>query len=215
MEFVTSNWYVMCWAAKWAGGKEVYHSAINGRSENDKKVMKDLWRLFNEADVVVAHNAVKFDCRRVNTRFIANKIPPPAPYKIVDTLLQARKHFSFTSNRLNDLGKFLGLGEKIDTGGFKLWKQCMNGHKQSWAKMVEYCRRDVVLLEAVYNKLLPYITHPSINQSGGCPKCGGQVQARGWAYTKAGKYQRVQCKKCGSWGRSRTGEISKEAIVGI
>jgi len=125
MDFVTSNWYILCWGAKWLGDKKVMTGAINGTGENDGKIVKDLWKLFDEADIVIAHNAIKFDCRRVNTRFIANGLTPPSPVKVIDTLREAKKHFAFTSNRLNDLGEFLGVGKKIKTGGFELWKKCM------------------------------------------------------------------------------------------
>ena len=72
MDFVTDDWYVLCWAAKWLGSNRIMSSGIYKKSENDKQVMKDLWKLLDEADIVVAHNAIGFDCKKTNTRFIAN-----------------------------------------------------------------------------------------------------------------------------------------------
>jgi len=208
MDYVSSPWYVLCWSAKWLGEKEIMSAGVNNSSENDKSIIRKLRKLFDKADVVVAHNAKKFDVRRVNTRFIANGMTPPSSYRVVDTLLEARRSFSFTSNRLNDLGKFFGLGEKIDTGGFELWKQCMAGNKVAWNKMVRYCKNDVVLLEKIYLKLRPYMKqHPNLGIYENrelCPKCGsGEIQNRGYAYTNQCKYQQFVCKNCGAWARGK------------
>ena len=157
---------------------------------------------------MVAHNAVKFDCRRLNTRFIANGMTPPSPYRVVDTLKQAKNVFFFTSNRLNDLGQFFNLGKKVDTGGFELWKNCMKGDKVAWDKMMRYCKQDVRLLERVYKKLLPFMkNHPNIgvySEEASCTRCGSkQIVHRGYAYTNSGQFKRYVCKSCGGWGRYR------------
>ena len=220
MDFVTSNWYVLCWAAKWLGEKKVLSSGIYNKGENDEKVMKDLWKLLDEADIIIAHNAVKFDCRRVNTRFIANKIAPPSPSIVIDTLKAARKHFFFTSNRLNDLGKFFNVGCKMKTGGFDLWKRCMAGESLAWEKMVKYCKQDVKLLEKVYLKLRPYIkTHPNVGvyrDRTACPRCGSKkIHYRGFAVTQACKYRRFQCKNCGGWGRDKKSVLVNKMVSAI
>jgi transposase-like protein len=65
----------------------------------------------------------------------------------------------------------------------------------------------VVLLEKVYDRLLPWINgHPNLSSMNGaacCPKCEStSKQARGWAISEAGRYQRFQCNDCGTWFRS-------------
>jgi len=209
MDFIRDNWYVLCWSAKWLGEKKIMSAAINGPGENDESIIKKLWDLLNQADIIVAHNGVKFDCRKANTRFIKYGLNPPTPSKVIDTLKEARKYFYFTSNRLGDLGKILGVGEKAQTGGFNLWKQCMNGDKKAWNKMVKYCKQDTRLLENVYLKLRPYMTnHPNIGVINGaavCPKCGSyNIQYRGYTITSANKYRRFQCQECGGWGKEST-----------
>ena len=44
-------------------------------------------------------------------------MPPPSPYKTIDTLKIARKYFGFNSSKLDDLGRVLGAGEKVRHGG--------------------------------------------------------------------------------------------------
>ena len=216
-DMVQNPWYMLCWSAKWLGEKKIYSSALvdfpkdyKKDPENDKNVLQALWKLLDEADVVIAHNAVKFDVRKSNARFIMNGITPPSPYKIVDTLQAARRYFFFTSNKLNNLGQYLGVGEKVETGGFKLWQECMRGNKKAWKKMVRYCKNDVVLLEKIYLKLRPYISnHPNVgvyinSDDLICPKCGSKdVRKEGFVYTNVCKYQQFSCKTCGGWSRGR------------
>jgi len=213
MKFVKEDWYVMCWAAKWLGEDDVVSLALtdfryNHHKPCDKKVLKGLWSLLDEADIVVAHNGKNFDCRKSNARFMKHGIKPPSPYRVVDTLTEARKHFMFTSNRLGDLGEYLGVGSKMDTGGFELWKECMEGNKKSWKKMVDYCKQDVVLLEKIYLKLQPYMSsHPNVGvilNRAVCPVCGSdKIQYRGYAYTNVNKYRQFVCKSCGAWRRDK------------
>lgn len=217
-DFINSPWYMLCWAAKWLGEKKIYSNSLidypkeyKNDPENDLFILKELWKLLDECDIVIGHNMKGFDVRKSNARFIMNGMKPPSPYKIVDTLLVSRQNFMFTSNKLNDLSKYLGLGEKINTGGFDLWKQCMSGNKTAWRKMVKYCKQDIVLTEKVYQKLLPYIqNHPNIGvytgveSSTACPKCGSEnIVKQGFAYTNVYKYQQYSCKDCGGWHRSR------------
>lgn len=214
--FVKTDWFVLCWCAKWLGDKKVMSGALpdyKGYKRNptcDKKMMQDLWNLLDEADIVIAHNATKFDVKKANARFVMNGMKPPSPYKVVDTLTIARSKFKFTSNRLNDLGQYLKVGKKVDTGGFQLWIDCMAGKKSAWNKMVKYCKQDVVLLEKVYLILRPFHgTHPNMgvyvdDDNKHCPKCSStKLQKRGRMYTGAGEYQRYQCKCCGGWSRGK------------
>lgn len=221
-KMIIKDWYVLCWCAKWIDGSKIFSSALPDHKsykhhpECDKAVMQDLWDLLDEADMAIAHNGIKFDRRKVNARFIINNIPPPSPYKMIDTLRIARSQFAFTSNRLDDLGRYLGVGKKVDTGGFNLWIECMQGDKKSWKKMVDYCANDVRLLERVYLKLRPYMpNHPSValdstNDVLCCNKCGSKnIIKRGFTYATMGKYQRYQCNECGGWCKDGINLFSK------
>lgn len=226
MEFIEEDWFILCWAAKWLGEKEIFSSALidfksyKKEPENDKQVVKAIWKLLNEADIVIAHNGIKFDIKKLNTRFLMHGMLPPAPYKVVDTLNIARGTFAFMSNRLNDLGQFLNLGKKIDTGGFALWRDCLNGIKSAWLKMIKYNKNDVVLLEKIYLSLRPYAKRlPNISiyenrEDLTCTKCGSDnIYMRGYYYTNVSKFRRYSCKDCGSWCRARKKEKMHDTAV--
>ncbi len=202
------HWYMLSFAAKWLGtNKMISHALPDFKSygkdkENDKELVAKLWELIDKADIIIAHNGDEFDLKKCNTRFVVHGMNPPSPYKTIDTLKLARRYFAFESNKLNDLGKMLGLGEKAETGGFKLWLQCMEGDKTAWDNMKKYNKQDVVLLEKVYmkirawNKSAPRMTEDKHN----CHCCGSfNTQSRGFNYTKMKKFNRYFCKDCGSW----------------
>ena len=199
---ILKHWQLASFAYKWQGESDV--TCVSQKSLSEKKVTKALWDLFQEADATIAHNGDAFDLKKARAKFTQFKLDPPTLSRSIDTKKIAKSQFGFTSNSLNDLGDFLGLGSKVDTGGKELWFDCMDGIPKAWDKMIEYNKQDVVLLEKVYLRLRPwYPTHPNLSiLSGnkGCPSCGSlKVQSRGFRATVSGKQQRYQCQDCGHW----------------
>jgi len=207
---VKSSWYILSVAYKWLGDKKVKTIALpdykrfKKDKEDDSALVFDLHNLFCEADIIVAHNGDKFDLKKSNARFIFHGLKPPTPYKSVDTLKVARARFSFTSNRLNDLGAYLGIGRKLPHTGFHLWKGCMEGKRKAWSLMRRYNARDVELLEKVYLRLRAWHpSHPKLtvySEAPGCPVCeSSHVIRRGYNIAIKRKSPRFQCRDCGHW----------------
>lgn len=214
-----NEWYMLSFAYKWLGDKSTKAYSLpdfplyKKDPENDKELVRKLWELVNEADIIVAHNGNDFDIKKMNSRFIFHGFTPPKPYKAIDTKLAVKKVSGEMSNSLNDLSKNWGFGEKSDTGGFATWKGCMSGDKKAWATMVKYNKHDVDLLEKVYLKIRPWITnHPNVSffdeLLNCCPSCKSEkMQRRGFGYTKTSKYRRYQCQSCGSWSQGKPERI--------
>jgi predicted RNA-binding Zn-ribbon protein involved in translation (DUF1610 family) len=215
-----SDWFMLTWAAKWYGSDEIFAEKLSSDEvmhEDDKRILYPLWYLMDKADVVIGHNGDRFDVPSINTRFLMHDMSPPSPYRTVDTLKIAKRHFRFTSNRLDYLGDVLGVGRKIDTGGFELWEKCLKGDEKAMDDMLTYNKQDVFLLEDVYDKLKPFAkihpSHAATEEEQVCPKCGGDhMIKRGFAYTNTARYQRYRCMECGSWSRSRANDRSKEEM---
>jgi predicted RNA-binding Zn-ribbon protein involved in translation (DUF1610 family) len=197
--------YVMCYAAKWLGEEFVFFDSLQHSSK--KKMMKGVHKLLDEADAIIHYNGTKHDIPLLNKEFIQLGMTPPSPYKQIDLLLTAKKQFKFPSNKLEYVCKALKVGQKIQTIGHELWTRCMAGDKEAWAMMEEYNINDVVILEEVYQKMLPWIkghaNHSLYNDDKHvCPNCGSHhLQKRGYAYTLASMYQRYKCKACGHWSK--------------
>jgi uncharacterized protein YprB with RNaseH-like and TPR domain len=206
-----SEWTMLCFAYKWLGERKTV--AVGQNKFSEEILVRRLHSLFEEADVVIAHNGNSFDVKMCNAKFIEFGLDPPSFYKSIDTKLVAKRYFRFNSNKLDDLGNKLGLGRKIQTGGFDLWMGCMRGDKGAWAKMLKYNVQDVVLLEKIYLKMRPWMdNHPAMNvlldKPDACPKCGGgPLHKRGTLHrTKTGTVQRYQCTNCEGWSQGRTTE---------
>jgi predicted RNA-binding Zn-ribbon protein involved in translation (DUF1610 family) len=210
---VEKNWYIICFTVKWENGKTLTYALPDFKrykknKEDDCELVRALWEVVNNADLIIAHNGDEFDLKKANARFIYHRLSPPPPYKTVDTLKVARKYFQFDSNKLDELGSYLRLGKKVHTGGFKLWRDCISGDMKSWAKMKKYNRQDVILLEKVYKKMRGWIqNHPNYNifsdTEYSCPICGStSVVKRGFSFNRASRYQRWKCLKCGGWSQN-------------
>lgn len=200
---VLKPWELASFAYKELGSSEVF-CETRANQKSDKHLMKKLHTVLDKADVIIAHNGDKFDVKKSNTRIIKADLLPYSPLKTIDTLKVAKKNFAFTSNKLTDLGEFLGVGKKIPTGGPQLWHDCREDKPAAWNKMIKYNKQDVVLLEAVYLKLRPWIkNHPNIGlytgQNKACPNCGSaRLKSHGWTYLKTTKKHSFICKGCGA-----------------
>jgi ribosomal protein L32 len=88
-----------------------------------------------------------------------------------------------------------------------MWLDVMDGNKKAQKLMETYNKQDVVLLEKVYDIVLPWIAnHPNRSHHSGsavCPNCGSKhLQHRGFAITSVGRQQRFQCQDCGKWSKA-------------
>lgn len=219
-EAVISDWYMLTWSAKWLHDDEVMSARLTGKEalkEDDGRIVKQLWDLFDEAEIIIAHNGGKFDVPNMNTRFLVNHLPPPSPYQTIDTLLVARKQFGFTHNSLNALAKAFGLDPKLETD-FQLWKQAKGGSDEALSYMEEYNQGDVTLLENVYLVMRPWIkSHPNLglymlSDGAVCPNCGSKEihwLTDKYYYTQTSRFPIYRC-NCGAYGRSRKSDLDKE-----
>lgn len=196
---------VACFAAKWLDDDEIfYYSEFHdGREE----MIRQAYRLMNEADVVVTYNGKTFDVPHLETEMILlDPSMVPSPYRHIDLYQVVKQRFKFPSNKLNDVSDSLNIGRKVSHSGFQLWIDCMNGNIEAWSKMREYNKQDVVLTEELYVVLRPWIkTHPNIaafseDEVEGCTRCGSvNYQRRGTYATSFGTKQQFWCKDCGGW----------------
>lgn len=217
---VIHDWQILCFSYKWLGEKKIRNIAqwdFKGykpgiENLNDLNVVKELRDLFDEADIVVAHNGNSFDQKKSQARMMVHNLPPPTPYKQIDTKLEAKRAGAFTSNKLDFLNRTFGFEGKVDAGGFATWKGCISGDKKAQKRMSFYNNKDVVELEKLYLYMLPWMkTHPTLypERPDACPKCGGVNLAPGQKYASTrsgGRYQYFRCRDCGSPFKARLPE---------
>lgn len=219
---VIEDMQILCFAYKWLDQKKIhvvsqddmpgYTPGVN----DDKEVVKVLRDLFDEADIVLAHNGCAYDQKVSQARMMVHNLLPPTPYKQIDTKKVAKQYGRFTSNKLDFLNKTFGFEGKIDTGGFATWKGCLAGEKKSWRRMKKYNKKDVEELEKLYLHLRPWIeNHPSRavleKRPDACPKCGSDKMNAGMKYkaTNTNLYQYFRCMECGGMAKARIPEYKQ------
>ena len=219
LEQTISEWFMICWSAKWLGSEEVFSECLTPdeiKEEKDSRIVKQLWSLIDQADIVIAHNGKRFDVPKINSRFIMAGLPPTSTYIQIDTKEVAAKQFGFSSNKLDALAEYFNIEHKDDTD-FELWANCMKGDQKALDYMESYNRKDVTILEKVYLKLRPWIkNHPNIGlyQEENvmvCPTCGSKdlEEDGSFYYTSANKYKIMRC-SCGAISRMRNTSYPKD-----
>lgn len=202
---IERDWFVMSWCAKWLGQDEIFYADQRKAKdlEDDSGILRRIWELLDQADVVIGHNSKKFDIKKLNARFAIKGMPPPSGFRQIDTLSMARRHFAFTSNKLQYLSEKLCSSKKSEHRKFPghlLWKACLSGNRSAWREMEAYNKADVVALEELYKKLVPWdhtVNFSQFYRQSTCT-CGSRdFQKFGYRFTNGGRYQRFKCRVCG------------------
>lgn len=224
LDQVKKDWHLLSWSAKWLDDPPEKVMYMDQRNEkditNDKRILKKLWHLLDEADIVITQNGKNFDHKKVNARFLHHGMQPPSSYKHIDTMLIAKKHFAFTSNKLAYMSdKFNNKYKKLKPTkfpGFSMWVECLNGNQAAWKEMEKYNKYDVLALEELYKKLIPWDNTINFNIYSESHKdivcsCGSKdFKHNGHVYLSTGKYKRFKCRKCGAETRGKENLLSKE-----
>lgn len=199
---------IICICYKWEGQKKVHHLRWN--NGDDTEMIAKFMDIVELADEMVAHNGDKFDMAWYNGRHLIHGFDPIPKAKTVDTYKMAARNFNLNSYKLDYLSKIL-LGEgKIHTE-YGMWKDIvLRNDEKAMKKMIKYCKKDVALLERVWQKLRDYdrpSTHAAVNASGNvkdrwkCSHCGSDhVKKSKTRITAMGmKQHQMKCLDCGRY----------------
>jgi len=213
--------YILMVGYKWLDEDEVHvlslpdYKGYKPGKDCDKALCQDLWDLFDEADIVVAHNGNSFDIKMANAQFIKHGFDPYSYFRSIDTKLEAKKIGRFNSNSLDNLGQSFGVGRKVKHQGFDMWEGCIAGLEKDWKDMAKYCKGDVLLLEKVYLVLRKWMDrHPNVGLLSGlshaCTKCGStRLTKRGVRWTNVSLAQRFRCKDCRGYSHTKFVSVSE------
>lgn len=218
--FLKHDSNIICWSAKFLFDSKMHHdcqTAKEAENRDDKRIVKSLYDLMNEADVIVAHNLDKYDYPIIKTRGLIHGFQPLKSLLGIDTLKQVKKEFKFTWNSLNWISSVLNKEEKLKTD-YSLWLKVLEGDKKSLNYMQEYCDKDVLILEDTYLKIRPYIKgHPNLNlmteafDGHNCTNCGSKAELTNEDYfTPSGVFQSYKCTVCGKRSRGRINQLNKK-----
>lgn len=213
---------ILCIGYKWAGEAKPHLLAYNDYPNrnpwwSDKSLLEDFSKVFNECDYCVHWYGIRFDHPVLQTRLIANGLPPTAPKTQIDLWKTARYEMKLYSNRLQAWQDHLQLEDDKTLVRASIWIKARyagptpDAASEAALKYIyDHCRADVLVLEEAFERMRPWVKGiPQFqlfaDAEDGCPKCGGDdIQRRGYKVAATRTYAQYQCQDCKSWFRGKT-----------
>lgn len=210
LDQVVKDWYIMAWSAKSLGSSKIQYREARNPSE-ERAILKDLWKVLDEADIVISQNGESFDLPKIESRMMLMGFKPFSPVKHHDTYKQLKK-IGFTSHKLEYLtDKFCKKYKKLKHKkfpGLSLWKECLKGNPAAWREMRTYNIHDVLSTEELYLNTRGWSTNKAPvlfwykDPTRRCLYCGAyKLKKDGHARTAKKLYVQMQCTDCGKYQR--------------
>ena len=196
----------ICAAWKWYDEEDVEFAAEWEVGGYDG-FMRAVWEVFDQADLIIGHNADRFDARHLMGGWAEMGLPAPSPYKVIDTLKIARGTFAYESNTLDALNKRLGIDAKTDKYDSRVAKAAVAGDKEAQDRIRFYNMGDIAASEALFDRLRPFakgIPHLGMwsDDEMACPSCGSTMTATGkTVHANVQRYEHLTCPNCGAHAR--------------
>lgn len=232
--------HVMCFASRWYGeASQFFHewgdyeneeprsyftvkdglpALADWLAEPHEAMIRQAFDILDEADVVLHWNGDTFDVPHFTREFQEYGLGRPSPFISVD-MMKGWKKGRHLSAKLEYASTQLGHRGKMQHSGFPLWLQVMAGSRGARRKMGLYNKRDVKVLNEIEPDLRHWLKYPNFALWGdddGVSRCtqfkcqSTNLQRRGYATTRAGRFPRYQCQDCGAWMQSPKRESSTE-----
>jgi len=197
---------LLCFAAKWHGQRTTeFHAAWDDHAA----MVQRSWELYDEADIVVTYNGVRFDNKHLKSEWLLAGMPPPKPWKDLDLFAVNRSTFGFESKSLQHLCSRLGLDTKSGHYDAGMAEMCIEGDAKAQRTMKRYNIGDVKITEQAYMRLRgwmpghPIMGGPVADGELACTQCGSEdVERNGWHLATVQQYASYRCKACGANLRS-------------
>jgi DNA polymerase elongation subunit (family B) len=112
---MTAETYITGWAAKWLFDPETQSAFVTpkeAKARNDTRIVTKLYKLMNEADMIVAHNGNGFDFPILYATFARYNLPPNNRQLTLDTYRKAKQVFKLPSYSLGYLLQYFGCAPK-------------------------------------------------------------------------------------------------------
>ena len=191
-------------AYKWLGEDDITVLTWD-KFESDKSMLEKFLPEYNKADMVIGQNNDSFDNRWINARAMKYGLDINVFVRSFDIMKETKRLFRLPSYSMKYITKFLGIEEKLEHEGIKMWDKIQFGtpeeKKEYLAKMVEYNRQDIVATEDMYLSLRKYMGHKVHfgvlmgDEKFTCPNCGTKdIKLGKTTVTPAGTVQRIM--KC-------------------
>lgn len=226
--------HILSYSAMWVSDQKVFGNILSAQkikqdfirniehddatTSIDHNLVKELWTLLDDADVVVAYNGKGYDVKEINASFLKFGMTPPSPYKVIDPLQSAKKLFRLPFKNLDYVAKYLNVTRKVQNSGHSLWKACLLGDEKAIETMAHYNDGDIITLYEVWLKLREWDNN-GVNLSlysdtgSSCPHCSGTnviAVPNKYVYLASSKYALFKCTNCGANLRGTKNVLDKK-----
>lgn len=209
-QLLTDN-AILCAAVKEHGKKAEYLSTAETNPHNlrdDYALMGWLYEKLSTADLIIAHNGLRFDLPVIRERMTSHGYPAFRMPRIHDTYIMYSKVMQGASGKLAWLSQKFSKLPKSSHGQFhgnRLWDAYLEGNPKAWDEMRKYNIRDVEATEQVWEALVPWwtIQRPPIGEPESCPTCGSEHTHEHSLVTpgQVRTYRMHECDNCGAFFR--------------
>ena len=192
----------ICVAWNWYGDSKIEFASEWG--DGKQGMLERVWEAVDKADIVVGHNIVGFDLKKLNTEWRDAGFMAPSPYKTVDTLKEARKQFGDESKTLDALCERLGVAGKTDKYDVEVARGALDGDRLSQLKIQAYNEGDIFATLNLYDRLRGWMpNHPHMGELDGetlkCNQCASTDLSRNGTYLAVQiRYIQYRCNTCGA-----------------
>jgi hypothetical protein len=194
---------LVCW--KWYGERTVH--VASEWDDGPEDMLLRVWEAYDRADLLYGHNVQAFDTKHLNTGWRDLGLPPPTPFKTLDTYSEARRTFGDESKTLAALTQRLGIVTKTDRYSVQVARDAVAGVKSQQRRITRYCQGDVRASEAFVDRLRGWLpTHPHTLIGGvdetdapTCNQCwGDNLEPNGVRLAQVQTFPLYRCMDCGA-----------------
>lgn len=154
---------ILSWCIKDANSKKIHEGRITRHDiesaeagDEDKRVVQELVGNLKYFDHVVTYYGTKFDIPYIRTRAVACGVDFPVfgTLKHTDLYYIVRHRFKLSSNRLENACRVIMKKTQKTRIDSKFWRGGARGDEASLAYILDHNRKDVLDLEALYQKVI-------------------------------------------------------------
>lgn len=178
-------------ASEWDDGRET--------------MLRRAWEAYDQADVIYGHNVGRFDTKNLNSEWRDLGLAPPSPFKVIDTLVEARRTFGDESKTLSALTQRLGIETKTDKYEVQVARDAIAGDRAAQRKLKAYNIGDIHASRELVDRLRGWIpSHPHdligrIDDRPTCNQCwGDNLIPNGVKLAQQIAYRLFRCGDCGA-----------------
>lgn len=194
----------ICAAWNWYGEDKV-HFAAEWQTGGRDTFLRKTWNALDRAQILVGHNIIGFDIKKLRTEWAEIGLKAPSPTKPYDTLKAARREFGAESNTLDSLCKRFGVVAKTDRYKVQMARDAVAGVRAAQQQIKAYNCGDIAASRGFYDFIRPWdASHPHsvigvCDDRPTCNSCwGDNLEPNGFTLANLILYRLYRCRGCGA-----------------